>query len=382
MLLPALFTTTALALTANAFLVPLEVADSAKAAASAIATGVLPSSQTINLDCSSCPFALAGAENEPHTWSESPAKTDLVMQFDTTPDKKQVTLNGVAFFPPTLVTMQHMLAAHQVIQDGEVVPADVKPYSQELSLSYSMDASEEIVEDGSTLQPVTLTILGLDGKVVNVDAISIPIVKAANGDLSLAEIKTTPVDPSSGASTCTTIMCRVRAIIVAKMAAARAAALKALSKISATKNGCMRKLGFKMPAPQRSPKVHGGPDKFRGKFHGQDGNHHGPHGYNQREGVSAMLHAIKRVFRHVLLPVLVGIAAGMAASAAGMLIGQVIVLLWVRHRRRSGVVYEVVEQVEAEEGRVSEEGLPKYEEAPKYEEVETETVDEKKELLG
>ena len=191
-----------------------------------------------------------------------------------------------------------------------------------------------------------------------------------------------PVDPNSGASTCTTIMCRIRAIIVAKMAAARAAALKALSKISATKTGCMRKLGFKVPSPERGPKVHGGPDKFRGKFPGKDGNHHGPHEHNQRHGVGAMLHAIKRVFKHILLPVLVGIAAGMAASAIGMLIGQVIVLLWIRHRRRSGVVYEVIEQVEVEEGRASEEGLPKYEEAPKYEEVEREEVDEKKELLG
>ncbi|MCJ1393387.1 hypothetical protein MMC18_006261 [Xylographa bjoerkii] len=379
MLLPTFLATTALALTANAFLVPLEVADSAKAAASAIASGVLPSSQTINLDCSSCPFAVAGTENEPHTWSASPPKTDLVMKFDTTPDKKQVTLNGVAFFPPTLITMQHPLGAHQVIKDGEVVAADVKPYSRELGLSYSIDASADIVQDDITLQPITLTILGLDGKVVNVDTISIPIIKAANGDLSLAEIKTTPVDPSSGASTCTTIMCRIRAIIVAKMAAARAAALKALSKISATKTGCMRKLGFKVPAPHRGPKVHGGPDKFRGKFHDKDG-HHGPHGHKQ--GVGAMLHAIKRVFKHVLLPVLIGIAAGMAASAVGMLIGQVVVMLWMRYRRRSGVVYEVVEQVEAEEGRVSEEGLPKYEEAPKYEEVEGEEVDEKKELLG
>ncbi|MCJ1379204.1 hypothetical protein MMC17_002304 [Xylographa soralifera] len=382
MLVPTFLTTTALALTANAFLVPLEVADNIKAAASAITASVLPSSQTINLDCSSCPFALAGAGNEPHTWSASPPKTDLVMKFDTTLDKKQVTLNGVAFFPPTLTTMQHMLQAHQVIQEGEVVAADVKPYPQELGLSYSIDASADIVQDDVTLQPITLTVLGLDGKVINVDTISIPIIKAANGDLSLAEIKSTPVDPSSGASTCTTIMCRIRAIIVAKMAAARAAALKALSKISATKTGCMRKLGFKVPASQRGPKVHGGPDKFRGKFPGKDGSHHGPHENKQRHGVAAMLHAIKRVFKHVLLPVLIGIAAGMAASAVGMLIGQVVVMLWMRHRRRSGVVYEVVEQVEAEEGRVSEEGLPKYEEAPKYEEVEREEVDEKKELLG
>ncbi|MCJ1404848.1 hypothetical protein MMC11_008074 [Xylographa trunciseda] len=382
MLLPTFLASTALALTANAFLVPLEVADSAKAAASAIASGILPSSQTINLDCSSCPFAVAGADNEPHTWSTSPPKTNLLMKFSTTSDKKQVTLNGVAFFPPTIITMQNMLVAHQVIQDGEVVAADVKPYNRELGLSYSIDASPDIIQDDVTLQPISLTILGLDGKVVNVDTISIPIIKAANGDLTLAEIKTTPVDPSSGAATCTTIMCRIRAIIVAKMAAARAAALKAFSKISATKTGCMRKLGFTVPAPHRLPKVHGGPEKFRGKFDGKAGHHHGPHGHKQRQGVGAMLHAVTRVLKHVLLPVLIGIAAGMAASAVGMLIGQVVVMLWMRYRRRTGVVYEVVEQVEAEEGRVSEEGLPKYEEAPKYAEVEAVEVDEKKELLG
>ena len=184
MLVPIFLTTTALALTANAFLVPLEVADSAKAAASAIATGVLPSSQTVNLDCSSCPFAVAGAENEPHLWAASPLKTDLVIEFDTTPDKKQVTLNGVSFFPPVLVP--HILAAHQVVQEGEVFAKDVKPYSQELGLSYSMDVSADIVQDDITLQPITLTILGLDGKVVNVDTISIPIIRAPNGDVSAA----------------------------------------------------------------------------------------------------------------------------------------------------------------------------------------------------
>lgn len=89
------------------------------------------------------------------------------------------------------------------------------------------------------------------------------------------------------------------------------------------------------------------------------------------------MHAIKRVFKHVLLPILIGIAAGMAASAVGMVIGRLVVMVWMRYRRRSGAIYTVVEQVEVEEGRASEDGLPK------YEDVESEMVmDEKKELLN
>ena len=74
---------------------------------------------------------------------------------------------------------------------------------------------------------------------------------------------------------------------------------------------------------------------------------------------------------------MIGIAAGMAASAVGMLIGQVVVLLWVRYRSRTRGNYVVVEQVE--EGRVSgEEGLPMYEDVVNGEVEE----DEKKELLN
>lgn len=88
-----------------------------------------------------------------------------------------------------------------------------------------------------------------------------------------------------------------------------------------------------------------------------------------------VLHAMTRIFRHVILPILIGVAAGMAASAVGMLVGQIIVLIWMRYRRNGKGSYEKVEQVE--EARVSEDGLPKYEE---LEGTEIEVVDEKKEV--
>ena len=144
----------------------------------------------------------------------------------------------------------------------------------------------------------------------------------------------------------------------------------------------MRKFGSSSPSvlsgvrpPHRGPQLKGGPNKFAGKFpprpHGQKPHHH-------HLGMHAAMHAIKRIFKHVVLPVMIGVAAGMAASAVGILVGQVIVLVWMKYRRNGkGPAYKRVEQ-ETEEGRASEEGLPKYEE---LEGTEVEVVDEKKELL-
>ena len=186
MLLPSFLATTVLALTANAFLVPLEVADQAKeAAAEQLSTAVLPTSQTINLDCSDCPFAING-ENGVHEWATSPPKTNLVMKFGTTDDKKQVTLNGAPFYPATLSTMMHPLSAKQVIQPDDKT-VSVNAFDGELGLSYSIDqAAVKTFDDNVSLIPMTLTVLGLDGEMVNVDSINIPVIKTANGDVSLA----------------------------------------------------------------------------------------------------------------------------------------------------------------------------------------------------
>lgn len=184
-------------------------------------------------------------------------------------------------------------------------------------------------------------------------------------------------------------MCRVMSILKAKM---RAAALKAMEAAKAVKGGCMRKLGFR-PAPHSAlppfnhPKVHGGINKFAGKFHHGDkdsistgdmpphAGHGKVHGHHHHGGLHMVLHAITRVFKHVVLPILIGVAAGMAASAVGMLVGQIVILIWMRYRRGGKGAYAKVEQVE--EARVSEDGLPKYEE---LEGTEVEVVDEKKEV--
>lgn len=185
MLLPTFLTTTALALTANAFLIPLEVANDAQAAKAAetLAQNIVPTAQTINLDCSTCPFAEASSQG-PHVWAESGPKTDLEMTFTTSEARQQLSLNGVPFYPPTVGNLAHPLHAKQVVKAGEVVPNNVRPFNGDLGLSYSLEVQPEKVEAGITLTPIVLQVLGIDGKMVKVDSIVIPIIKTLSGDVN------------------------------------------------------------------------------------------------------------------------------------------------------------------------------------------------------
>ncbi|MCJ1247572.1 hypothetical protein MMC30_004786 [Trapelia coarctata] len=374
MLLPTFLTTTALALTANAFLIPLEVANDAQAAKAAetLANNIVPTAQTINLDCSTCPFAEGSAQG-PHGWAQPGPKTNLEMKFTTSEVTQQISLNGVPFYPPSMNNIAHPLRAKQFVKPGEVVPNDIKPYKGDLGLSYSLEIRPEQVENGITLTPVVLQVLGIDGKMVKVDSIVIPVIKTLSGNPLLAEIKTAPVASAPGEDACTTILCRIRAIIYGKMQAARLAALKAMEKMQSTRVGCMRKLGFKIPEPQRGPKVHGGPSKFQGTRpgHKDDGHEHEHH--HKHHGFKKFWHMVKDSFKHVALPIFIGIAAGMAASAVGLVIGQLAVMMWMRYKRAKQGAYVAVEQVE-------EAGLPSYEDVPVVEEEDVE--DEKKELLS
>jgi len=386
MLFKTLFTTGALALTANAFLVPIEVAEAVQIA-KALANTIIPSEQTVNVDCSTCPLAVKDSRTGLNIWLENAPKSDLQLTFSTSEDRQSLSLNGVNFFPATYNNLAHPVKTKQVIKPGEVVTSNIQPFDGELGLSYSLEVKPDIVEEGLVLTPLYMQILGLDGKMINVDTIIIPILKMSNGDLALAEIKTTPSPVNPGEDQCTTIMCRIRAILMGKLQAARLAAIKAMEKMRGAKNGCMRKLGFKVPAPaaqpapKKGPKVHGGPEKFKGKVPAKDAapgeeHKHGhggkPHGPKNHHGKKSFWCSVKRVLRHIVLPIFIGIAAGMAASAVGMVIGQLVIMLWARYRRASGRgTYAAVEQTE-------EQGLPKYDDVVEGEEE----VDEKKELLS
>lgn len=93
---------------------------------------------------------------------------------------------------------------------------------------------------------------------------------------------------------------------------------------------------------------------------------------------------LRSTLRFFIIPALLGVIGGLLASAVGMLVGQLIVLLWMRFARRGRrgsassqrrggekdglLLLLAAEDAEEEDG--VEEALPRYEHAPRYEDVE------------
>ena len=186
MLLPTLLSTTAFALTTNAFLVPLEVANKANGPKvnNLTPTALGSSGQTVNLDCSTCPFALSSTRNGAHEWTTG-VKSDLEMKFTT--EDNRLNLNGVQLYPPVGLNMQ----PPQVKQIAKEIDASVRIKNWEafegtLGMSFSLDFKEKPFKTAEGIISVVeaeLQVFGLDGEMVNVDAVEIKALKKPDGEV-------------------------------------------------------------------------------------------------------------------------------------------------------------------------------------------------------
>lgn len=187
MLLPTFLSASALALTANAFLLPLEVTNDQTSPFDP--TSFAQQSQTINLDCSTCPFAL-GKNQDGTVWKQG-IQNDLVMEF--TAEDNSLKLNGVPFYPVEMPPLPPAISAKQVRKDGEEdpsFPTNVEP----VRLSYSLEFEKEKATKGPqdpVLVEALMTVMGLEGQMVRVDNIEIKAFKSPNGEVSI------PVLPQS-----------------------------------------------------------------------------------------------------------------------------------------------------------------------------------------
>ncbi|MCJ1225191.1 hypothetical protein MMC12_001840 [Toensbergia leucococca] len=359
MLLPTFLSTTAFALTATAFLIPPEVSNDALKASNLISSAVNPDTQSINLDCSTCPFAIAANE-----WIFG-VDNELVVNFVA--EDSHLKLNGVPFYPGSS-SMPEPLFAKQVKKDDSQSTKNVEAYDGDRRLSYSLEFKPEVKpingdKDSPVVVPIAMQILGLDGAVVNIDSIEILALKFPDGHVSLPSLRLSspansfyqlklqmgrlmklPVSPDAPGAQCTTILCRMFAVLHAKMASARTKVQHACACV-------MKKLHLTRPPPphhQHHPA--GGPPS---PLH--DGHRH------HRTLAHKIARVAHRIFAHVLLPILVGIGAGMAVSAVGLLVGQVLLFFWMRYTRFGRVNREYT-ALHGEEVDVEKEALPAYEE--------------------
>ena len=410
MYLPTLLSTAALALTANAFLIPPEIADKAQAVhhagaeqlhkAKAKAGEIVPqivdhNSYDIKLDCASCPFALKSERSGVHEWTND-VESDLLMHFAAKDD--QLTLNGKPFYPITPNKLPGLLYTPQVrkaSEDGK----GLEGYDKDLKLSYTLEFETNAETEEDSLIDIKMTVLGIDGQMVKIDDVDIKVNKhKADGvvsiycqsvdtvdqtdvqiQLSILSVDTVARSPNDPDAKCPNMPCRVMAKLGAAIAHARAKAALAAHKAGhaahKVKCFCMRcfqrlaghPAALKPSGDAKSTKLptHNvfRPGHLRPQHHGGHKHHHG-----------GMLHSVmgfaRHIFTFVILPVMVGVAVGITASAIGMLVGQAVVFLWLKYRRSGNATYDAVQTDDKEDS------LPAYEDEslPAYTEGETVVV--------
>lgn len=178
--------TAALVLTANAFLIPQEIADDVQAAKARVANLVPQivdyNSQSFKLNCASCPFALKTERNGMHEWTND-VESDLIMHFAA--KDNHLALNGRPFYPVTMQDMPGLLFAPQV-KKASASESGFEGYEEDLKLSYTLEFQEEKTKDEGTVVGILMTILGIDGQMIKIDNIEIKAIKHADGSVSIS----------------------------------------------------------------------------------------------------------------------------------------------------------------------------------------------------
>ena len=136
-------------------------------------------SQNVNLDCSTCPFALNSQRNGLHEWTNN-VESELGMTFES--GGKALKLNGVPFYPIANPIVPPTLYVSQSKKDGQ--SSNMEGYDGNLRLSYSMEYDEKKFED-NTLVTVLVTVMGLDGQMINVDNVEVTAIKQEDGTVSI-----------------------------------------------------------------------------------------------------------------------------------------------------------------------------------------------------
>lgn len=177
MILSSVLSVGAFSLAAQAFLVVPEI-NSHPEIEDKAPTTLDTTSQTIILDCASCPFALNSLRNGAHEWTSN-VESDLEMKIVSADNS--LKFNNVPFFPLQNPTLPPTLFVSQKKKDGEA--STMEGLEGNLRLSYSLEFNEKKFEDNS-LVTVLMTIMGLDGQMVKIDNLEIQAIKEADGKVS------------------------------------------------------------------------------------------------------------------------------------------------------------------------------------------------------
>ena len=200
MLLPNLLTATAFALTAQAFLIPAEVADKAIAAKAVIDEKVhelkddvvawaTSSKQTVKVDCPGCPYAISSMRGGRHEWTNG-INNDLIMEFST--EGTGLSINGAPVLDANLKHVIAPLKVKQVKKESEAKEdgdkKEWKAFEGDLGMSYGLSINKVAQAKDGELLMIELQVLGLDGQMVNPDTVDLGLIRKPDGEVSIIYI--------------------------------------------------------------------------------------------------------------------------------------------------------------------------------------------------
>lgn len=203
MLIASLLTTSALAFTASAFLIPAEVANK-DAEVNTYTPGLthgVDLKNTVELPCPNCPYALASERNGKHEWING-VPNMLMLSLAT--EGSRVMLNNVTIIPftrdvtavPTAKQLKLGRNANELAALDEKIG---KGYEGELTLSYSCEFVRGYnLEDPNVMVSETkFQVLAIDGELVEVPVLNIQLhMWKPNTTVGLPP-RITPVHPAA-----------------------------------------------------------------------------------------------------------------------------------------------------------------------------------------
>ncbi|MCJ1309914.1 hypothetical protein MMC25_003575 [Agyrium rufum] len=266
----SLLPTGAFALTANAFLVPLEVA---KTATSASTIG--GKAFTYAVDCSTCPFALESkTEGVSVEWTNA-VKSDLIINFEI--HDNVVFLNDLPMMDSDMNNAGLRMHVKQIAKDGEIKAegegVQWKPFPGDLGMTYStyhkVPKVESTPEGDIMLWEFDMQIVGIYNQEINPNAFQLQILKSPVGEIHLKSVEPVKDFLPMPTSTCHSLLCRLYSAAAAKVSAAKAR----LGLLRPFK-GCGGKKAGGIASHPKGPKVKGGLPKFADKFPPAKEHHH------------------------------------------------------------------------------------------------------------
>ncbi|EEQ84623.1 uncharacterized protein BDCG_07892 [Blastomyces dermatitidis ER-3] len=296
MMLPALLAASVLALPASSFLITGPAFREVNGKPHLVYDANVNKLE-LNVKCIQCPFPQFTSE-ESLLWDDG---FDSLMDLNFTTEGTRLLVNKGQLYPMFNLPVTLETVLHRQYDDKTSFPLPIGYVFERLAVQSTNDKS------GSELLHFNFMVIDVAGFPVPADAVSLRVLKLPDGTLFMLGADIEEAAPKMSWRQCRRrpkclkklIIARIRAIIEAAKARAKAAAEKI--------KGCAGMKGVTHPA----------------------GSHH--HGSKDH----SFARAFARSLHIVIVPALLGLSAALFACSVGFIVGHGIAALWARYRRSS-----------------------------------------------